>query len=46
VILLTEPTVGSDLKALKSIIENDKLNGQKAMITNDRESGLYALLVR
>ncbi|MGN7393263.1 acyl-CoA dehydrogenase family protein [Peribacillus frigoritolerans] len=47
-ILLTEPNAGSDLKAIKTkvaIKDNiGTISGQKTMITNGRESQLYAVL--
>lgn len=45
-ILLTEPSAGSDLKSIHCHISNGKLNGQKTMITNGREAGLYAVLAK
>jgi alkylation response protein AidB-like acyl-CoA dehydrogenase len=45
-ILLTEPGAGSDLKSIQCQIKNGKLSGQKTMITNGREAGLFAVLAR
>jgi alkylation response protein AidB-like acyl-CoA dehydrogenase len=45
-ILLTEPGAGSDLKSIQCQIKNGKLSGQKTMITNGREAGLFAVLAK
>lgn len=49
-ILLTEPNAGSDLRNIKTRVttkENKKvISGQKTMITNGRESKLYAVLTQ
>jgi alkylation response protein AidB-like acyl-CoA dehydrogenase len=49
-LLLTEPDAGSDLRAITSAVSEQDgrrtLSGRKTMITNGRESQLYAVLVR
>jgi alkylation response protein AidB-like acyl-CoA dehydrogenase len=49
-LLLTEPDAGSDLRAIRTTVYEEShgrvLSGQKTLITNGREAGLYAVLAR